>query len=102
MVELPEMDKIAIKLRVNNVINELNRDPKTAVQALPPSSLPMGSKFRAEDIRPAKPTTKAGWIGIGCERGTNIVLGASIDMIDPVRKLHFKRAAGTTGKNESC
>ena len=63
--ENPLSALIAIKKRVRREIIYAGRLPNTAVNVLPPSSLPTGSIFKAELTKPAKPTKKRGWIGIG-------------------------------------
>mmetsp|Transcript_28743 Transcript_28743/g.38284 ORF Transcript_28743/g.38284 Transcript_28743/m.38284 type:complete len:86 (-) Transcript_28743:818-1075(-) len=73
------------------------RLPSDAIHARPPSSLPMGSKFRADDTRPVKPTINAGWTGTGCDKGSIIIFGAIKDTIDPTAKLDLISTAGTTG-----
>lgn len=72
--------------------------PKTAVHALPPSNRPIGSKFTADTTSPDKPTKNKGWTGIGCDRGSIIILGAIKDAKAPTKKLDLITAAGTVAK----
>jgi hypothetical protein len=60
----------------------------------------MGSRFRADESKPAKPTKKIGCSGKGWERGSTMALGASNVSKLPVKKLDLRSAMGTTGKRK--
>mmetsp|Transcript_3414 Transcript_3414/g.5035 ORF Transcript_3414/g.5035 Transcript_3414/m.5035 type:complete len:237 (+) Transcript_3414:341-1051(+) len=68
------------------------------MEALPPSNLPIGNRFTEELYSPANPTRNKPWIGIGCDSGASITFGNTMLAIDPIKKLDFIKAAGTTGK----
>ena len=59
---------------------------------------PIGKRLTADIISPVNPTRNDGWMGIVCDRGTNIILGATILTTDPTKKDDFIVEAGTTGK----
>jgi len=98
MCDDPVKLAIAKKRVVSNERGNAARRPNNADTTLPPSNFPMGSKFRDDEINPVKPIKNKGWIGTSCDRGSVIILGAKIDIIDPVRKLDFKSATGMTGR----
>jgi hypothetical protein len=97
--ELPD-DKVRDSKK-NSVATEVTipcRDPKAAEQARPPSSRKIGKRFKADEMRPAYPTTKSGWTGIGWASGTINTLDANQDVNPPTTALDLNKAAGMNGK----
>mmetsp|Transcript_23402 Transcript_23402/g.66282 ORF Transcript_23402/g.66282 Transcript_23402/m.66282 type:complete len:262 (-) Transcript_23402:218-1003(-) len=99
----PEPSDNAVDSSSSNVAAEMTppcRSPIAAPDARPPSKRKMGRKLRADDINPAKPTTKSGWMGTGCAAGTSMALGANQESIVPTKKLDFNKIPGKTGNRE--
>lgn len=87
---LLERAKESMKTSVPDEHTAQNLDPIAALHARPPSSRKTGSIFKAEDVKPAKPTMNSGCRGRGWESGKIIDLGANIVKRLPARKLDFK------------
>ena len=49
-----------------------DRQPKTAIVALPPFKRPIGKRLGALEIKAAKPSRKSGWTGMSCDAGKAI------------------------------
>mmetsp|Transcript_24727 Transcript_24727/g.28479 ORF Transcript_24727/g.28479 Transcript_24727/m.28479 type:complete len:83 (-) Transcript_24727:696-944(-) len=82
---------------MSNDINDAERRPYTAMDARPPSNLPMGRRFNADEKSPVKPIRKSGWRGMTWVGGKSISLGAIKEVTVPNTTLDLRSVQGTTG-----
>lgn len=97
ITDLPVKQMTAIRAKLISDNAPADFGPNTLVLTLPPSVRPSGSKLRADVYSPTSAIQQMGCSGTGCASGSNIILGAKIEVKIPVKKLVLNKAAGTAG-----